>query len=72
LLSLVFTHVLKIWFLIHVGSYVGVAPRAKVLLGKTEAIDYEEPIEEDYFVSALEWGEERGADMVSSSLGYHR
>ena len=30
----------------------------------------EVPVEEDNFVAALEWGEQHGADMASSSLGY--
>lgn len=49
----------------------GVAPDVEVLLGKTEAMDYEERIEEDFFVAGLEWGEAKGAHLVSSSLGYH-
>jgi len=37
---------------------------------KTEDARSETPIEEDYWVAGLEWAENNGADIVSSSLGY--
>ncbi len=49
---------------------VGAAYDAEFLLAKTEDITDEQPIEEDYYVAGLEWGEENGADIASSSLGY--
>lgn len=49
---------------------VGAAYDAEVLLAKTEDITDEQPIEEDYYVAGLEWGEANGADIASSSLGY--
>lgn len=54
--------------------YVGVAPAAQFLVAKTENRDtlYEFLIEEDTYISGLEWCESRGADIVSSSLGYSR
>lgn len=52
------------------GTFMGVAPDASFLLAKTEIIDKELPIEEDYFVRAVEWGESKGAQILSSSLGY--
>jgi subtilisin family serine protease len=52
------------------GSLIGPAYKAGFLLAKTEILDQEIQIEEDNFVRALEWGEARGADIASSSLGY--
>ena len=57
------------------GQLIGIAPRARYLLGKTEKISqhgliFERQIEEDWWVEGLEWLEEMGADVVSSSLGY--
>lgn len=54
------------------GTFMGVAPDANFLLAKTEIIDKELPVEEDYFVRAVEWGEARGAQILSSSLGYDK
>lgn len=58
------------------GQLVGVAPRARYLLGKTEVVSrrgivFERQIEEDWWIEGLEWLEEMGADVVSSSLGYY-
>ncbi len=58
-----------------IGGYdparlVGIAPRASFALGKTEDVRSETAIEEDYWIEALEWLEELGADVVSSSLSY--
>ena len=57
------------------GQLVGIAPRARYLLGKTEVVSrkgifFERKIEEDWWVEGIEWLEEMGADVVSSSLGY--
>ncbi len=52
------------------GQLIGPAYGAAYILGKTEVYDSETPIEEDYWVAGLEWAEGRGADVVSSSLGY--
>eukprot|EP01127_Copromyxa_protea_P021256 TRINITY_DN7263_c0_g1_i2.p1 TRINITY_DN7263_c0_g1~~TRINITY_DN7263_c0_g1_i2.p1 ORF type:complete len:673 (+),score=129.05 TRINITY_DN7263_c0_g1_i2:3-2021(+) len=54
------------------GVFSGVAYDANVILAKTESLEYEELIEEDFFVQALEWGEKRGVDLISSSLGYNK
>jgi serine protease AprX len=56
-------------------KFVGIAYNADYLLAKTEkvsetGITYEREIEEDWWVAGLEWAEENGADIVSSSLGY--
>lgn len=52
------------------GSLYGPAFGAELILGKTEDIRSETPIEEDYYVAGLEWADSLGADVVSSSLGY--
>ncbi|MBD3366974.1 MAG: S8 family serine peptidase [Candidatus Eisenbacteria bacterium] len=50
---------------IYGGSY-----NASFLLAKTEIVDQEIQVEEDYWVEAVEWADSLGADVVSSSLGY--
>jgi len=51
-------------------TFVGPAFRSDFLLAKTENYASEGTYEEDYMVSALEWGEALGADVASISLGY--
>ena len=53
------------------GELIGPAYGCDFLLAKTESVAYELEVEEDNFVVALEWGENWGADIVSSSLGYN-
>ena len=52
------------------GEFMGVAFDAEFLLAKTEDVSQEVQSEEDNYVAGLEWGEENGADVVSTSLGY--
>ncbi|MBC8479650.1 MAG: S8 family serine peptidase [FCB group bacterium] len=52
------------------GQIYGPAYDAEFLLAKTEDRSQEVPIEEDWWVAGLEWGELQGADVASSSLGY--
>jgi subtilisin family serine protease len=52
------------------GSLVGPAYGSSYLLAKTEIITSETQVEEDLYVQGLEWLEQQGADIVSSSLGY--
>lgn len=52
------------------GHLVGPAYGSEWLLAKTEDVSDETPVEEDYYVAALEWGEALGADVASASLGY--
>jgi subtilisin family serine protease len=52
------------------GQLIGPAFGAEFLLAKTEVVHDEIQIEEDNYVAALEWGEQNGADVASSSLGY--
>ncbi len=53
------------------GKLIGVAYRAEYLLGKTERIGSELPVEEDYWCAGVEWAESQGADILTSSLTYH-
>lgn len=52
------------------GELVGPAYGADFILAKTETENFEQPIEEDYWVAGIEWAERLGAEVVSSSLGY--
>ncbi len=52
------------------GELVGPAYAATFLLAKTEDTESETPVEEDNWAAAAEWAEERGADIISTSLGY--
>lgn len=52
------------------GSLVGPAYGATYLLAKTENTDSESPIEEDNWIAAMEWADNLGAQVTSTSLGY--
>lgn len=52
------------------GKLIGPAFNAAFLLAKTEIIPVEIPQEEDNWVAGIEWLENQGVDVVSSSLGY--
>lgn len=52
------------------GTYVGTAPKAKYWLLRSEDVRSEFPIEEDYWISAIEYADSVGVDLVNSSLGY--
>jgi hypothetical protein len=52
------------------GELVGPAYAATFILAKTENTESETPAEEDNWAAATEWAEARGADIISSSLGY--
>ncbi|MXY49478.1 MAG: S8 family serine peptidase [Gemmatimonadetes bacterium] len=52
------------------GNLVGPAFGARYLLASTEAVTFENEIEEDWWIAALEWADSLGVDVVSSSLGY--
>lgn len=52
------------------GQLYGPAYGASFLLAKTEDVSSETPVEEDYWVAAVEWGDSLGADIASSSLIY--
>lgn len=48
---------------------MGLATGAEFLLARTE-IKPEIKIEEEYWMAAMEWADQNGADIISSSLGY--
>ncbi len=57
------------------GSIVGGAPGADYIIAKTEKVftsglNFENVIEEDFWVEAMEWSIRHGARILSSSLGY--
>jgi subtilisin family serine protease len=52
------------------GQLYGPAYGATFLLAKTEDIRSETAVEEDYWTEGIEWAEQMGADIVTSSLGY--
>ncbi len=52
------------------GQLIGSAFGASFLLAKTEILQDEIPAEEDNWVAGIEWLENQGVDIVSSSLGY--
>ena len=59
-----------------IGGYkpnvlVGGAYDASFYLAKTEDISSETPIEEDFYAAGLQWIEENGGDVATSSLSYN-
>ncbi|MBA4252125.1 MAG: hypothetical protein C0442_10455 [Chlorobiaceae bacterium] len=52
------------------GVLIGPAFNATFLLAKTENLRHERRIEEDHYLAAIEWMENLGVDITSSSLGY--
>ncbi|HDP67059.1 MAG TPA: hypothetical protein ENN20_01000 [Candidatus Marinimicrobia bacterium] len=66
-------HGTSVWSLIGgyvANTYIGAAYNAEFLLAKTEILASETPLEEDYFVAAVEWADQSGADIISSSVAY--
>jgi len=53
------------------GTYVGTSPKADYYLLLTEDIGSEQPIEMDNWLSAAEWADSAGVDLINSSLGYN-
>ena len=52
------------------GNMIGAAPYATYILARTEIIEQELRVEEDYWVAGIEWADSLGTDIVNSSLGY--
>jgi subtilisin family serine protease len=52
------------------SQLVGTAPDAAYYLFKTEATDYENPLEESLWVEAAEMADSLGVDIINTSLGY--
>lgn len=53
------------------GQLIGPAYGAQFLLAKTESTVFEQQVEEDWWMEAVEWADSLGADVISSSLGYN-
>lgn len=54
------------------GSYVGTAPKASYVLCRTENALSETPLEMYNWVSAAEYLDSLGADVITTSLGYYK
>lgn len=65
------TQVLSIMLADSDNSIKGTAPEATYYLYKTESSAFELPVEEDFWVTALERADSAGVHIVNSSLGYH-
>lgn len=52
------------------GRLIGPAFDSEILLGKTEYVSSETPMEEDFFLEAAEWAEAQGTDVITCSLIY--
>jgi hypothetical protein len=52
------------------GQLIGPAFDSNFILAKTEILTQEIRQEEDFWVAGIEWLENQGADVVSSSVGY--
>lgn len=53
------------------GQLVGTSPEAQFLLYRSEDVDSESPVEEQYWIAAAERADSAGADIISTSLGYN-
>ncbi len=52
------------------GKLIGTAPKSKFYLFITEVEEFENPVEESYWVEAAELADYYGVDVISTSLGY--
>jgi serine protease AprX len=52
------------------GVLMGAAYDADYILAKTEDTSQEEPVEEDWWIEAVEWADSLGASLITSSLCY--
>jgi subtilisin family serine protease len=52
------------------GQLIGPAYGSNYILAKTENTDSESPIEEDNWIAAMEWADNIGVEVTSTSLGY--
>jgi len=64
------TRVLSCMLSDHSGELIGTAPEADYYLFRTEVMNEEFPVEEDYWIAGLEYADSLGVDIVTSSLGY--
>lgn len=49
---------------------IGIAPGADIMLFRTEVLEFEQPLEEYYWIIAAEMADSAGADILTTSLGY--
>lgn len=52
------------------GELIGTAPDAQFYLMNTEIGSEEYPVEEDYWMAAVEYADSIGVDIITTSLGY--
>ena len=52
------------------GKLIGPAYNASFLLAKVENDEWERHVEEDHWIAGAEWADKKGADIISSSIGY--
>ncbi len=64
------TGVLSCMFARQPGTIMGTAPHARYYLFLTEVSGEEYPVEEDYWISGIEYADSIGVDIVNTSLGY--
>lgn len=53
------------------GMMIGSAPEASYYLLRSEDVTSEFPVEEDYWVRAIEYADSVGLDLINTSLGYN-
>lgn len=66
------TQVLSVISSLAQDSLIGIAHKSSVMLAKSEVLEFERHIEEDYFIAAVECLEWSGVDVINSSLGYQK
>lgn len=64
------TFVLSIMAIEEPYVFIGTAPRADYVLIRTEMTNYEDLLEEYFWVAGAEYADSIGADVVNASLGY--
>lgn len=65
------TKVLSTMALDQPGLMIGSAPEASYWLLRSEDVTSEFPVEEDYWVRAIEYADSLGLDVINTSLGYN-
>ncbi len=66
------TKVLSTMAVYQPGLMMGSAPEAAYWLLRSEDVRSEYPVEEDYWVRAIEYADSLGIDLINTSLGYNR
>ncbi|MDD4777718.1 MAG: S8 family serine peptidase [Fermentimonas sp.] len=65
------TKVLSTMAVCQPGMMIGSAPEASYWLLRSEDVISEYPVEEDYWIRAVEFADSLGLDLINSSLGYN-